>query len=120
MENIIEFDKENCFGGYTQIIRPNYISIGLKDEIYYLTYNETNYKIKEFEVNNLLDILGSITLNKLPKYGIGCDGETYTLKLIHGWNSVVFKWWSDTCGEQRNGLYKFREKLIELKDKYAK
>lgn len=116
MEIIIEFDKNSSFSEYSRIQRPDYISIGLKDEIYYLIFNETNYEIKKSEVNKLLEILGSINLQKIPKYGMGCDGETYSLKLSNGWNCVEFKWWSDTCGEQWESLFLFREKIIKLKE----
>ena len=119
MEIIIEFDKKSSFKEFSSIKRPDYISIGLKDENYYLIFNETNYEIKKSEVDKLLEVLGSINLQKLPKYGMGMDGVTYSLKLSNGWNSLEFIWWSDTCGQQWGSLFLFRKKIIELKNKYV-
>ncbi len=120
MEKIIEFYKNDSLEEYSQIKRPNYISIGIEKEEYFLIYNETEHQITEKEVNDLLEILGSINLKVLPKYGMGCDGETYRLILSHGWNSVEFKWWSDSCGEQWKELFLFRDKITKLKEDYIK
>ncbi len=116
MEIIIEFDKKSSFPEYSQIERPDYILIGIEKEKYFLIYDGTDYQIIEKEVNELLGNLRSVNLDKLPKYGMGCDGDTYTLKLSNGWNSVQFKWWSDSCGEQWDGLFCFKENLITLKN----
>lgn len=123
MELIIEYDKRSSFPDYSLpfVKRSNYIAIGYDSESksYCLIYDEIQKNISIQEVDDLLETLDRISLNQLPKFGCGRDGETYTLKICNGWNSLEFKWWSDTCGEQWSGLIKFREKLIELKMKNA-
>lgn len=117
MEKRIEFDKKSSFEEYNQIESPNYISIGIENEKYFLIYNEVDYQITENEVNELLKILSNINLQILPKFGMGCDGESYSLKLSNGWNFIEFNWWSDTCGKQWESLFLFRESITKLKDK---
>lgn len=119
MEIIIEFDKKESFPEFSLVKRPHYIAIGVKKEKYYLIYNEIEHQITEIEVNELLKIINEVNLQILPDYGIGCDGETYSIKIVNGWNSVEFNWWSDTCGIQWKSLGLFSQELMKLKNKYT-
>lgn len=119
---IIEYEKENSFFSYSQgrVNRPNYIAIGhdSRDDLYYLMYNETFYQMEIENVLELFEILGSIKVNVLPEFGMGLDGDRYIIRVSNGWNSLEYKWWSDTCGKQWKELFVFRKKLIELRDKF--
>jgi len=115
MEIIIEYDKNSSLGDYVS----NYICIGYNstDDTYCLIYNKINYNISKDEVNELFDTFEFINLKIMPNCGMGVDGETYSLKISNGWNSISFNWWSETFGEQWRGLKIFRTKINELKDK---
>ena len=56
----------------------------------------------------------------LPKFGMGVDGVTSTMRVVNGFNSVTFKVLSDTQGKQWNELIKLRKLLYKLKFKNFK
>ena len=122
MEIIIEYEQMSSSDVYSNqlIQKPNFISIGhdVEKDSYYLIYNKIQYLITSQEIEELFQTLENIELTKLPRLGIGIDGETYMLKISNGWNSVSFEWWSDSCGDQWKGLMLFRDKITGLKEKY--
>lgn len=117
MNVIIEYSSNGNSPNYNQdISNPCNVTISYytNDENCFITYNNRNYSISINEVNDLLKNLNSVRLYELPKTGMGVDGNTYKIKIVNDFNSVVFVWWEDTCGEQWSGLFRFREKLISL------
>ena len=124
MDIIIEYEKISSNIEYSsQLIKnPKYIAISHDhlEGTYCLIYNETEFNIDKAEVNDLLETLNLVKINKVPEDVSGVDGESYTVRIGNSTNSVRFNWWSDSCGEQWEGFFIFREKILKLRDKYVK
>jgi len=124
MEIIIEFRIIDSLPIFTasSVIKPDNVTIGYesKDDSYSLSYKNKNYVIHKSNVDELLKTLDELRISKMPEFAFGLDGETYSLKISNGWNTVEFSWWSDSCGEQWKGLFAFREKLGALLNKCVK
>ncbi|MDD3723360.1 MAG: hypothetical protein PHW92_12915 [Lutibacter sp.] len=120
MERIIEYSEidsiECSYEGDTSIA----IEYSSQNNEYHLIYKKLHYEITKNEVDELLKTLQNLKIDKLPELGMGLDGKTYILKLLSGWNSVKFEWWSDTCGSHWQDLFTFREKIKKLKEKHTK
>ena len=118
MEIIIEFDKNIGSLEFSREKSVNNISIGKKNENYYLIYQEDKYRIDEKEVNALIAILDNVNISAPQKFGIECEGETYSIILKNGSSSVEFKWSSYNRGKQWESLFSFKDMIIKLKEDY--
>ena len=118
MEIIIEFRITDSLPILTtdNVVKPNNVTIGYesKDSLYLLNYKDKSYVIQKSDVDELLKTLNDVNISKIPSFGFGVDGESNSLKISNGWNTLEFSWWSDSCGEQWKGLFTFREKLEAL------
>ena len=121
LDTTIEFDVENAFPEFLES-RTKKITVSIERETksYYVISNNNCCEIEKKEVEELLNILNTLNIAMLTKFGMGVDGVTYTMRVVNGFNSVTFKWWSDTQGKQWNELIKLRKLLYKLKFKNFK
>lgn len=93
-----------------------------KDKYYYVLIRANKYFIiNENDSNQLKEKLkANLTINIAPKIAFGLDGTTYTLKIKRTFNSVKLQWWSDSAGNGWKNVYKVRDQIKNIIEKYTK
>lgn len=93
-----------------------------KDKYYYVLIRANKYFIiNENDSNQLKEKLNAnLTINIEPKIAFGLDGTTYTLKIKRTFNYVKLQWWSDSAGKGWKNVYKIRDQIKNIIEKYTK
>jgi hypothetical protein len=118
-EILIEYKSEPCDTYFNNKVIRFYKDYSNSGEEYFFKFKRKKYIISESEFLKLNDITMKLSFkNILPEHIAGCDGEWESIKIERGFNSIEFKWWCDSAGQQWNDLYKLRDYIMELKDKY--
>lgn len=92
---------------------------------YYPEYQDSKIKavsknkLTEDETNRVNALLDSVNRPMIPQNCSGLDGRTYSIEIGAGWNSITYKWWSDTAGDSWISLYNLRDYIYDLVNKYS-
>ncbi|MCU4173926.1 hypothetical protein [Carboxylicivirga sp. N1Y90] len=119
-ELLLEYKVEPTDMYYQNRFIRFYVDHTNNGEMYFFKCNRKKYFITHEEYSDLeRSISGLKLVILLPDDACGCDGAWESLRIEKGFNSIEFKWWCDSAGDQWKGIYEIRDKIMHLKEKYA-